>query len=59
MTAELQRVIDAAWEARDGLGPATRGEVREAVEAALAPARRRRGARRREGRGRAGPSTSG
>jgi 2,3,4,5-tetrahydropyridine-2-carboxylate N-succinyltransferase len=35
MTAELQRAIDAAWEARDGLGPATRGEVRDAVEAAL------------------------
>jgi len=35
MTAELQRVIDAAWEERDGLGTATRGEVREAVEAAI------------------------
>ena len=36
MTADLQRVIDAAWEARDGLGTGTTGEVREAVEAALA-----------------------
>jgi 2,3,4,5-tetrahydropyridine-2-carboxylate N-succinyltransferase len=35
MTGELQRVIDAAWEERDGLGTATRGEVRDAVEAAL------------------------
>jgi 2,3,4,5-tetrahydropyridine-2-carboxylate N-succinyltransferase len=33
--AELQRVIDDAWEARDGLSAATRGNVREAVEAAL------------------------
>jgi 2,3,4,5-tetrahydropyridine-2-carboxylate N-succinyltransferase len=31
----LERVIDAAWEARDGLGFATRGEVRDAVEEAL------------------------
>jgi 2,3,4,5-tetrahydropyridine-2-carboxylate N-succinyltransferase len=33
--AELQRVIDDAWEARDGLSAATSGNVREAVEAAL------------------------
>jgi len=32
---DLQRVIDGAWEAREQLSPATRGEVREAVEAAL------------------------
>ncbi len=32
---ELERVIDAAWETREALTPATRGEVREAVEAAL------------------------
>jgi 2,3,4,5-tetrahydropyridine-2-carboxylate N-succinyltransferase len=32
---ELQRVIDDAWEARDGLSAATRNTVREAVEAAL------------------------
>ena len=32
----LAQVIDAAWEERDGLGVATAGEVRDAVEAALA-----------------------
>src|SRR5262245_41617549 len=32
---ELQPVIDDAWEARDGLSAATRGTVRDAVEAAL------------------------
>ena len=35
MNAELERVIDAAWEARDGIGPGTSGEVRDAVEAAI------------------------
>ena len=33
--AELAETIDAAFEARDGVGPSTRGVVREAVEAAL------------------------
>jgi len=33
--AALQATIDAAWEARDGITPATGGEVREAVAAAL------------------------
>jgi 2,3,4,5-tetrahydropyridine-2-carboxylate N-succinyltransferase len=33
--SELQRVIDDAWEARDTLGPATEGDIRRAVEAAL------------------------
>ena len=32
----LARVIDNAWEARDGIGPQTKGEVRDAVETALA-----------------------
>ena len=32
---QLAQIIDAAWEARDGISPATRGEWREAVEAAL------------------------
>jgi 2,3,4,5-tetrahydropyridine-2-carboxylate N-succinyltransferase len=32
---DLARTIDAAWEARDGIGPATKGAVRDAVEAAL------------------------
>ncbi len=32
---DLQRTIDAAWEARDGVSPATRGAVRDAVETAL------------------------
>jgi 2,3,4,5-tetrahydropyridine-2-carboxylate N-succinyltransferase len=36
-TAEtLQKTIDAAWEARDQVSPATKGAVREAVEAAFA-----------------------
>ena len=31
----LAAVIDAAWEKRDGITPATKGEIREAVEAAM------------------------
>ena len=34
--AALEPVIAAAWEARDGISAATRGEVRDAVEATLA-----------------------
>jgi 2,3,4,5-tetrahydropyridine-2-carboxylate N-succinyltransferase len=33
--AELAKTIDDAFEKRDGIGPSTRGAVREAVEAAL------------------------
>jgi len=33
--ARLQSVIEAAWEERDALSPASKGAVREAVEAAL------------------------
>jgi len=33
--AALETAIETAWEARDTLGPATRGEAREAVEATL------------------------
>ena len=36
MNEELQATIDAAWDARDTIGFATTGAVREAVEAALA-----------------------
>lgn len=36
MMTDLQATIDAAWEDRAGIGPATRGAVREAVDAALA-----------------------
>jgi len=37
MTAEsLKGSIEAAWDARENIGPQTQGEVREAVEAALA-----------------------
>jgi 2,3,4,5-tetrahydropyridine-2-carboxylate N-succinyltransferase len=36
MTTDLQTTIEAAWDARDGVGFTTRGPVREAVEAALA-----------------------
>jgi 2,3,4,5-tetrahydropyridine-2,6-dicarboxylate N-succinyltransferase len=35
MTDQLSAIIDAAWDARDGISPATKGEVRGAVEAAL------------------------
>ncbi|PHQ69465.1 MAG: 2,3,4,5-tetrahydropyridine-2,6-dicarboxylate N-succinyltransferase [Sneathiella sp.] len=33
--AELQNVVDAAWETRDTISAATKGEVRDAVDAAL------------------------
>src|SRR5215813_1037482 len=33
--SSLAATIDAAWEKRDTIGPATKGEVRDAVEAAL------------------------
>jgi 2,3,4,5-tetrahydropyridine-2-carboxylate N-succinyltransferase len=36
MTAELRSVIEQAWEERDSIDPATRGPVRDAVDAALA-----------------------
>jgi 2,3,4,5-tetrahydropyridine-2-carboxylate N-succinyltransferase len=36
MTAELQQMIDRAWEERESIGPDTRGEVRQAVDAAIA-----------------------
>jgi len=36
MTSALQQAIDAAWETRDSIGPETRGEVRTAVDAAIA-----------------------
>ena len=34
-TADLQTTIEAAWEARDGISLATKGEVRDAVNSAL------------------------
>ncbi|MDF1794130.1 MAG: 2,3,4,5-tetrahydropyridine-2,6-dicarboxylate N-succinyltransferase [Thalassobaculaceae bacterium] len=34
-TSDLQSVIDAAWDNRDGISVATKGEVRDAVEATL------------------------
>src|ERR1041385_7222615 len=36
MSSDLQRGIDRAWAERDGLGPGTKGEVRQAVDAAIA-----------------------
>jgi 2,3,4,5-tetrahydropyridine-2,6-dicarboxylate N-succinyltransferase len=33
---DLERIIDQAWDARDGIGTDTQGEVRDAVEQALA-----------------------
>jgi 2,3,4,5-tetrahydropyridine-2,6-dicarboxylate N-succinyltransferase len=35
MTNALQSTIEAAWDARDGISPATQGDVRDAVNAAL------------------------
>ena len=35
MSAELQPIIDAAWDARDSISPATIGETRDAVVEAL------------------------
>ena len=34
-TAQIESVIDSAWEARDSVSADTKGEVREAIEAAL------------------------
>ena len=36
MTHQLSAIIDAAWDARDGISSATKGEVRDAVQTALA-----------------------
>ena len=36
MTDQLQAVIENAWDERDRIGAGTRGEVRGAVDAALA-----------------------
>jgi 2,3,4,5-tetrahydropyridine-2-carboxylate N-succinyltransferase len=36
MSKELQSAIDAAWEKRDGITSATKGEVRDAIEKAIA-----------------------
>jgi 2,3,4,5-tetrahydropyridine-2-carboxylate N-succinyltransferase len=36
MNTDLATVLDAAWEARSGISPATKGEARDAVESALA-----------------------
>src|SRR5882757_6147038 len=36
MSKQLEATIDAAWEKRDGINSATKGEVRDAVEAAIA-----------------------
>src|SRR3954465_14121185 len=36
MSDSRQTVIDGAWDERDAIGPATRGEVRQAVDSAIA-----------------------
>jgi 2,3,4,5-tetrahydropyridine-2,6-dicarboxylate N-succinyltransferase len=36
MTDQLAQIIDAAWDAREGINSATRGEIRDAVSTALA-----------------------
>jgi 2,3,4,5-tetrahydropyridine-2-carboxylate N-succinyltransferase len=36
MSQQLQTAIDAAWENRDSINSATKGEVRDAIEAAIA-----------------------
>ena len=33
--AALESAVEAAWEVRDGITPATRGEARDAIEATL------------------------
>ena len=33
--AQLESAIEAAWDARDGITPATTGETREAIEDTL------------------------
>ena len=33
--AALEAAIEAAWEARDAITPATKGETRDAIEATL------------------------
>jgi 2,3,4,5-tetrahydropyridine-2,6-dicarboxylate N-succinyltransferase len=33
--AALEAAVESAWEARDGISPATKGEVRDAIEATL------------------------
>ncbi len=33
--AALEAAIEAAWEARDSITPATKGEARDAIEATL------------------------
>jgi len=33
--AALEAAIETAWEARDGISPATKGETRDAIEATL------------------------
>jgi 2,3,4,5-tetrahydropyridine-2,6-dicarboxylate N-succinyltransferase len=35
MTDQLSAIIDAAWDSRDGIGATIKGEIRDAVEAAL------------------------
>ncbi len=34
-TEQLEQIVETAWEAREGIGPATKGELRDAVEAAF------------------------
>ena len=36
MTNDLARAIDGAWDARENLGPHSKGEARDAVETVLA-----------------------
>src|SRR5215217_991646 len=36
MSKQLEAAVDAAWEKRDGNNSATKGEVRDAIEAAIA-----------------------
>jgi len=36
MSPDCERIIDQAWEERGGIGPSTKGDARQAVDAALA-----------------------
>ena len=57
--ADLAKTIDDAFEKRDGIGPTTKGPVREAVEAALDLLDRGGRASPSAGRTATGGSTSG
>ena len=36
MSDKLQALVEQAWDERDGIGPDTKGELRQAVDSAIA-----------------------